>query len=268
LYLTEEHLSTAETIFDLEGPLAILTFNRPDARNAMTWAMYESLVETCERVDADPDVAVLIIRGAGGKAFGAGTDISQFQSFTQAEDALRYEARISEVLDRLDRVSKPTIAQVEGVAAGAGCAIAVTCDLRVGTPATTMGVPVARTLGNCVSTGTYGRLLDIVGPARAKDMLFTGRLVGADEALAIGLLSRIAPIDTVGSVVTSLAAAIASNAPLTVRVTKEMTRRMMAARRQTEENDRDLLERCYMSDDFKEGVRAFLAKRPPQWKGR
>jgi enoyl-CoA hydratase/carnithine racemase len=268
LYLTEELLSTAQTLFDVDGPLAILTFNRPEARNAMTWAMYEALVGACERVDADPGIAVLILRGAGGKAFGAGTDISQFRSFTRAEDALNYEARISDVLDRLDRVGKPTIAQVEGVAAGAGCAIAITCDLRVGTPATTIGVPVARTLGNCLSTGTYGRLLDIVGPARAKDLLFTGRLVGAEEASAIGLLSRVAPIDAIGGVVMSLAKEIAANAPLTVRVTKEMTRRIMTGRRRLEESDNDLLERCYMSEDFKEGVSAFLAKRPPQWKGR
>lgn len=260
-------MSTVQTIFEVEGPLAILTFNRPEARNAMTWTMYEALVETCERVDADLALAVLILRGAGGKAFGAGTDISQFQSFKEADDAVRYEARISAVLDRLDRVSKPTIAQVDGVAAGAGCAIAITCDLRVGTSATTMGIPIARTLGNCVSTGTYARLLDVVGPARAKDMLLTGRLVGADEAHAIGLLSRIASPDAIGTVVKTLALEIAANAPLTVRATKEMTRRMMAARRR-EESDRDLIEMCYMSDDFKEGVSAFLAKRPPHWKGR
>jgi enoyl-CoA hydratase/carnithine racemase len=263
----EDYVSTVETIFEVEGSLATLTFNRPEARNAMTWAMYESLVDTCERVDADSDIAVLILRGAGGRAFGAGTDISQFQSFKKPEDAVSYEGRISAVLDRLDRVSKPTIAQVEGVAAGAGCAIAITCDLRVGTPATTMGIPIARTLGNCVSTGTYSRLLDLVGPARAKDLMFTGRLVGADEASAIGLLSRVAPIDAVGSTVKALATEIASNAPLTVRATKEMTRRMIAARRH-EESDRDLIEMCYMSDDFKEGISAFLAKRPPQWRGR
>ena len=260
-------MSTAQTIFEVEGPSAILTFNRPEARNAMTWAMYEALVEACERVDADSAVAALILRGAGGKAFGAGTDISQFQSFTKAEDAVAYEGRISAVLDRLDRVSKPTIAQVEGVAAGAGCAIAITCDLRVGTSATTMGIPIARTLGNCVSTGTYARLLDIVGPARAKDLLFTGRLVDAEEAHMMGLLSRLAPIDEVGTVVKSLAMTIASNAPLTVRATKEMTRRMIAARHHAQ-SDRDLIEMCYMSDDFKEGVSAFLAKRPPRWKGR
>ena len=122
------------TIYETDGPIATLTFNRPEARNAMTWEMYQALVETCERVDRDVAIRVLILCGAGGKAFVAGTDIAQFQNFTNREDGLKYEERLDHVLDRLERVTKPTIAQVEGVAAGGGCAIALTCDLRVATP--------------------------------------------------------------------------------------------------------------------------------------
>src|SRR5436190_19112867 len=152
------------TLFEIDGPLATLTFNRPDARNAMTWEMYESLVAACDRVDKDPDVRVLSLRGAGGKAFVAGTDISQFQSFTDRADGIKYEERLDRVLDRLERVIKPTIAQVQGVAAGGGCAIALTCDLRVATPESSFGIPIARTLGNCLSAASYSRLLDHLGP--------------------------------------------------------------------------------------------------------
>ena len=259
-------MPNAETIFTIEPPFATLTFNRPEARNAMTWAMYDALVNVCERVDADPQVRVLILRGAGGKAFVSGTDISQFRSFVNPNDAIEYEQKISSVLGRLDQVTKPTITQIEGFAAGAGCGIAATCDLRVATPESSIGIPIARTLGNCASTGTFGRLVDLIGPARAKEMLFTGRLVPAAEAAAFGLLNRVVPKETIEAEVMTLAGEIAANAPLTIRATKEMTRRILAARRPTE-SDADLIEMCYMSADFKEGVTAFLAKRRPQWTG-
>src|SRR6478736_2653513 len=170
------------TIFETAGPIATLTFNRPEARNAMTWAMYEALVEACERVDGDEAIRVLVLRGAGGKAFVAGTDISQFQTF---------EERLDHVLDRIERVTKPTIAQVEGVAVGGGCAIALVCDLRVATPHASFGIPIARTLGNCLSGASYSRLVDLAGPAVVKDLMFTGRLIDAAEAHAIGLVNRI-----------------------------------------------------------------------------
>src|SRR5260370_14667423 len=123
--------------------MATLTFNRPEARNAMTWDMYQALVDACERVDGDAGVRVFILRGAGGRAFVAGTDISQFQSFRDREDGLRYEERLDHVLDRLPRGAQPTIAQVQGVAAGGGCAVAVACDLPVATPRSTLRVPIA-----------------------------------------------------------------------------------------------------------------------------
>ena len=158
-------MSTAQALYSVNGPLATLTFNRPEARNAMTWDMYQALVDACDRADADPDVRVLILRGAGGKAFVAGTDIAQFEHLRTEADALAYERRIDEVLDRLERVTKATIAQVQGVAAGGGCAIALTCDLRVATPDSTFGIPIARTLGNCLSARTTAGCVDLMGPA-------------------------------------------------------------------------------------------------------
>jgi enoyl-CoA hydratase/carnithine racemase len=257
-----------DTLFQIEPPLAVLTFNRPEARNAMTWAMYDALVQACEEVDGNDAVRVLVLRGAGGRAFAAGTDISQFEQFQTPQDGVEYEQHIADVLDRLERVIKPTIAQIEGVAVGAGCAIAAACDLRVATPESTFGIPIARTLGNCVTGAAFSRLVDLVGPGHAKDILFTGRLVSAAEAQGMGFLNRVVPADAIAGAVRDLASQIASNAPLTVRATKEMTRRLLTQRRLTSPEARDLIEMCYGSADFREGVAAFLAKRPPRWTGR
>ena len=256
------------TIFETAGSIATLTFNRPEARNAMTWAMYEALVEACERVDADESIRVFVLRGAGGKAFVAGTDISQFQTFRDRQDGLKYEERLDHVLDRIERVAKPTIAQVEGVAVGGGCAIAMVCDLRIATPQSSFGIPIARTLGNCLSGASYSRLVDLAGPAVVKDLMFTGRLIDAAEAHAIGLVNRIVAADEIGAAVERLAREIAANAPLTLRATKEMIRRVLEKRRLAAGDAADLVELCYTSDDFHEGVAAFLAKRKPQWSGR
>jgi enoyl-CoA hydratase/carnithine racemase len=256
------------TQWTTDGALAILTFNRPEARNAMTWEMYDALVGACDRVDADAGIRVLILRGAGGKAFVAGTDISQFRNFRDRQDGLRYEERLDAVLDRLERVTKPTIAQVEGVAAGGGCAIALACDLRVATPESTFGVPIARTLGNCLSGATYARLMDLLGPSRLKDLLFTGRFAGAAEAQAMGIVSRIASAPEIERVVRDLANEIAANAPLTLAATKEIVRRLAVRRRLAAGDDADIVELCYTSADFREGVTAFFEKRRPKWTGR
>jgi len=259
---------STDTLFEIDAPLATLTFNRPEARNAMTWRMYEALVEACDRVDGDPAVRVLIVRGAGGKAFVAGTDIAQFQDFSSREDGVQYEQRLDAVLDRLERVTKPTIAAVQGVAAGGGCAIACCCDLRVATPESTFGVPIARTLGNTLSAATCSRMLHLLGPSRFKEMMFTGRLFSAAEMLAAGVVNRVVDASVIDRTVRELALEIAANAPLTIQSIKELTRRLLAKRKLTSEEEREWIELCYTSADFKEGVTAFLAKRPPKWQGR
>ena len=260
-------MSSTHTKYHTDGPFAILTFNRPDALNAMTWDMYQSLADTCDRVDGDSAVKVLILSGAGGKAFIAGTDIAQFQLFDSPSDGVNYEARLDAVLDRLERVTKPTIAQIQGVAAGGGCAIALCCDLRVATPESTFGVPIARTLGNTLSAATCSRMLTMLGPSLFKEMMFTGRLMTAVEAHAARLVHRIVEAADLTLCVRQLAMEIASNAPLTIRSIKEMTGRLMEKQQLGSEEERDLIELCYASDDFKEGISAFLSKRPPQWTG-
>ena len=229
--------------------------------------MYQALVDCCDRVEADPEIRVLVLRGAGGKAFIAGTDIAQFRTFGSAQDGIDYEQRLDAVIDRLEAIDTPTIAQIEGVAAGGGCAIAAACDLRVCTPRSRLGVPIARTLGNCLSAANYARFLDLIGPTRLKELLYTGRLLSADEAVAAGLVNRIAEPDVIDHVVREIAHTIAANAPLTIRATKEMIRRIHAHRRIESTEGHDLIAMCYTSADFKEGVEAFFAKRTPEWKG-
>jgi enoyl-CoA hydratase/carnithine racemase len=261
-------VSTSRVLFEIDGAIAFLTFNRPEARNAMTWDMYDALVAACDHVDRDRSIRVFVLRGAGDKAFVSGTDIGQFTRFESHGAALAYERRIDETLDRLERVQSATIAQVQGAAMGGGCMMAMACDLRVCAPEARFGVPIARTLGNCLSAANYARLVGLIGPGRAKDLLFTGRALDAAEADRLGLVTRVAERDRLDDTVRELAATIAANAPLTVLATKESIRRLAAARRLDEGATSDLIEMCYGSDDFREGVASFLAKRRPQFRGR
>jgi enoyl-CoA hydratase/carnithine racemase len=258
---------TPQLLFESAGHLAFATFNRAEAKNAITFEMYDALVEACEAVDRDPAIRVLVVR-ANGDAFAAGTDIQQFTTFKTREDGIAYERRLDAVIDRLERVTAATIAQVHGVAAGGGCAIALACDLRVCTPAARFGMPIARTLGNCLSVANYARLVDLVGVSRTKDLLFTARFLDAHEASTLGLVQRIAEPDRIAAAVRELAETIAAHAPLTIRTTKEALRRIAAARRPTAPGLDDLIGACYASDDFREGVAAFLAKRPPRFSGK
>jgi len=260
-------VSTSHTLFAVDGPTAVLTFNRPEARNAMTWAMYDALAAACDTVDADPAIRVFVLRGVDDGAFVAGTDISQFQDLRTREQALAYETRLDEVIGRLERVSKPTIACVNGVAVGGGCVMAMVCDLRICGPSARFGIPVARTLGNCLSASNCSRLMDLIGPARLKDLMFTARLLDAQEALTAGLATRVVEAEALDRVVADTAKRIAANAPLTIAATKEMVRRLQAHRRGAANAGDDLVATCYTSQDFHNAVGAFLAKRPPVWTG-
>ncbi|HEU5019602.1 MAG TPA: enoyl-CoA hydratase/isomerase family protein [Pseudolabrys sp.] len=257
---------TDDILFEVRNGVGWTTFNRPQARNAFTFAMYERLAEICRQADEDRGIKVLVFQGAGEKAFAAGTDINQFRAFKTPEQALEYESRIDRVLTVLERCRVPTLAAINGACTGGGAGIAACCDLRIGTETTRMGFPIARTLGNCLSMSNISRLTALIGPARVKDLIFTARLIGAEEAANLGLLNEVVEDGAaLQKRAGELAELIAGNAPLTLNATKQALARLQ--RRLTREEGEDLILMCYMSRDFHEGLDAFLSKRPPQWKG-
>jgi len=258
---------TEDLLYEVTDGTGWVTFNRPATRNAMTFAMYEGLAQICASAPTDGSVKAIVIRGAGEKAFAAGTDMTQFRGFATPQDALDYESKMDGVLDRIERCPVPTIAAITGACTGGGAAIAACCDLRITDNRLKFGFPIARTLGNCLSIASLARLSSLIGQARVREIIFTARLIGPEEAKDIGLVSEVLPdAETVMARAAELAALLATHAPLTMRVTKEGLRRLR--NEGPAADDHDLVETAYMSADFKEGMEAFLAKRAPQWKGR
>jgi enoyl-CoA hydratase/carnithine racemase len=256
-----------ELIVERKGGVVWVTFNRPQARNALTWNMYSRLETACHEVNADRTVRAVVLMGAGGQAFVAGTDIAQFRAFTTEQDALDYEARGNLVMRTLESVRVPTIAAIAGACTGAGAAIAACCDIRLASPSARYGFPIARTLGNCLSMANYTRAAALIGFARLKDLIMRARLMDAQEMLACGLVSEVSPDeDSLLTRAQAVADEVASMAPLTLWATKEALRRIRDTL-MPEGADSDLIVACYTSQDFKEGVEAFLAKRKPVWTG-
>ena len=256
-----------DILFDVRDGIGRVTFNRPQARNAFTFQMYERVAEICQEANQDRAIKVLIFTGAGDKAFASGTDINQFRAFSTPQDAIDYEARNDRVLGVLEKCRVPTIAAISGVCTGGGAAIAACCDLRIGTKTARFGFPIARTLGNCLSMSNISRVVALVGPARTKDLIFTARLIEAPEALALGLLNEVVPdVATLQRRAAETAKLIAGHAPITMETAKEAVLRLR--RTLSREEGRDLILRAYMSEDFREGMDAFLNKRTPEWKGK
>ena len=247
-----------------DGQIVTITFDRPNARNAMTWAMYEQLDGALDRLASESDVRVAVLRGAAGN-FVSGTDIAQFADFESGDDGIGYERRLEAVVAKLESARVATIAAVEGYALGGGLALAAVCDLRICTPGARFGVPVAKTVGNCLSMANYARLVASLGASRTKAMLFTAETMSAEEAKRVGFVVSVVEANELDAAVAALCAKVASHAPITLQVTKEAVRRIVSA---SASQDGDLIHRAYASRDFNEGVAAFLEKRPARWEGR
>ncbi len=255
--------AAGELLFEVRDGIGYVTFNRPNSRNALTFTMYERVAEICRT--ATDHARVLVFSGAGGRAFAAGTDISQFVDLSSAAGGLAYEARVNAVMQAIEDCEVPTIAAMHGAVTGGGATIAACCDLRIGTSSMRFGVPIARTLGNCLSIENYARLAAIIGLSRTKELLFTARLIEADEALRIGWVSELVDDEQLMGRAEELAKQIARFAPLTLRATKLALLRIRDGLDLA--SDDDLIASCYGSADFREGITAFLEKRPANWTG-
>jgi len=244
--------------------VASVVFDRPEARNAMTWAMYAELAAACESIAADDEVRVAVFRGTGG-AFVAGTDIQQFTIFAGGEDGIAYERRIEAAISQIENLPKPVIAVVEGACVGGGIMIAAACDFRIASPAARFGVPIARTLGNCISVENAARLVAQFGVGRTKRMLMLAELISAEEAAACGFVNVLAAPGEIEAKLGEMCRRLLGHGPLTMYAAKEAIRRITLEKLPTGD---DLIRACYGSADFREGVDAFLAKRTPEWRGR
>ena len=247
-----------------QAGVASVLFDRPQARNAMTWAMYAQLSAICRQLQADDTVRVVTFRGAGSEAFVAGTDIEQFKDFGSGEDGVAYERQIDQCLGLLEALPMPTVALIEGWTIGGGLAIATTCDFRIATTGSRFGVPIARTLGNCLSIANLARLSAVFGTQRVRRMLLLAEVLTTDEALTCGFLHEVCPPAELDAAAGRLLERLSALAPVTQSVTKEGLRRLLA---HDLPDGEDLIQRCYGSRDFHEGVAAFLAKRSPSWTG-
>lgn len=248
-----------------DGHAAHILFDRPEARNAFTWSMYEELDAICARLSADDSVRAVTFRGAGGRAFVAGSDIGQFLEFRDGADGVAYEAKMNRYFRRLLDMPMPTVAIVDGWAVGGGLNIAACCDIRLAARGARFGTPIARTVGNCVSMETYARILAGFGETRAKRMLLLAEFIDAEEAFAAGFVTRLAEPAAMDAAAAEIVEQLLAHAPLTLRVSKEAIRRLT---RQSIDPADDLIAAIYGSEDFRRGVAAFVGKTKPDWQGR
>lgn len=245
-----------------KGAVAHIVFDRPSARNAMTWTMYSELAAHCATIAADPQIRVAVLRGAGGRAFVAGTDIAQFLAFREGQDGVVYEERVDHFVSTLERLMVPTIAVIEGWAVGGGMALANACDFRLATPGARFGVPIARTLGNCLSAANLRRLTAGLGLPMVRRMLMLAEMPTAEEMPADWL--RIVTPEAMEEALGALCQHLEGLAPITLQVTKKLLLRLQT---EAAPEDGDLIARTYGSADFRAGVAAFLGKGAPVWTG-
>lgn len=252
-------------IYEKEGHIARITFDNRPAHNALTMRMWHDLADACTDVAKDKDIRVVTMRGAGGKSFISGTDITGFLKFEAGADGVRYERDMDRCIGTVEAIPQPTLAIVEGWAVGGGLAISFACDFRIATPTAKFGSPIAKTIGNCLSMKGYTRLVANAGVAMAKRIVINGEMPTASELKALGLVVDVVEPEELDAKAAELVDRLASMAPLTVRTTKEAIRRLMYANQPDLE---DLIEQVYGSEDFRNGVRNFVEKKPQNWVGR
>ncbi|SMX44499.1 enoyl-CoA hydratase [Maliponia aquimaris] len=259
---------TDKIITSQNGPIARIIFNQPEKRNAVSFEMWQAVIEAATRFAADPSVRILILSGAGGKAFVSGADISKFESERASKEAVEtYNATTAEAYNLVANFPKPTIAQIDGFCVGGGVALALSCDIRICGTGSQFAIPAAK-LGLGYGYVGIKRLIDVVGPAFAKEIFFTARRFDAEEARTMGLVNRIVPDGEVEAAAESMAEMIAANAPMTVNSVKFIVNEAMKP-----ESERDLdacaarVQACFDSQDYIEGRRAFLEKRKPGFIG-
>lgn len=250
--------------FEIESQIARVTFSNTSAKNAMTPSMYEELARICQSLKKDTHIKAVIFRGAGGQAFVSGSDISQFEEFKSADDGIHYEQRISETLSHLTNIAQPTIAVIDELAVGGGLLMACACDFRISNDKARFGVPVARTLGNCLSAESTAWLLHHLGTNMLKRMLLLAELVPANELLANGFLLKTCAADELDQLATDTAKRLVNLAPITQSVAKQTIHRIISSNLP---NTDDLIALCYGSQDFKNAVAAFLRGEKAVWSG-
>ena len=255
----------AEVRFELRNGIAFITFDHVAARNAMTVGMYQGLKSICEDLSKNSTARVVILRGAGGKSFVSGSDIAQFSDFTSGDDGILYEEGIDAYLAPLANLPIQTIAVIDGMAVGGGLAIASCCDFRISTQDARFGVPIAKTLGNCLSAGNVAWLVAHLGVNIVKRMLLLAELVTAPELLQQGYLLATYPAEALESEANQLAEKLMKLAPITQKSTKQVLARII---KNNLPDCSDLIRECYGSEDFKNGVAAFLDGKPPVWTGK
>ncbi len=261
---SEKGGNVAQVVLGTRSNIAHITFNHVAARNAMTVSMYQSLKSICEDLAKNPAVRVAIFRGAGGKSFVSGSDIAQFANFQTGSDGVRYEEGIDNYLAPLATLPIPTIAVIDGMAVGGGLAIASCCDFRISTPDAKFGVPIAKTLGNCLSAANVAWLVAHLGINIVKRMLLLAEMINAKELLQQGYLLATYEQEQLGQEAVNLAGRLSKLAPITQKSSKLVLARII---KNNLPDCSDLISETYGSNDFQNGVASFLKGEPPIWTG-
>ncbi|HSB70300.1 MAG TPA: enoyl-CoA hydratase-related protein [Candidatus Methylomirabilis sp.] len=250
-----------------DAGVATIVFNRPEARNALNHDIVERLPRELARLERDGMTRVVVLRGAGGKAFASGGDLREMSAMDSTRAAQNFR-HVETMLAAIEGCDLPIVAMIEGYALGGGCEVAATCDLRVATPDARFGIPIAR-IGHTIDFTNARRLLALIGPAVLKELLLTDRILDAAEALRIGLVNAVLPPEQIEPHTYQLARKLAEKAPLSLRGTKRTIRECLHnPTPQGIEDPFRLAAECFDTEDFKEGVRAFFEKRPPRFAGR